>query len=549
MYRRWISMLLSAMMLLGLSGPAFAEGKAGPPPVEDAVTEGLSEADIAIPGPVVECGDPAVDQETAPTVEEPGPVVECGAPATEPPETEDGDIAMASYEIGTKNALPSGGVTVDIAGPLEQITWLSFDAPGGGMYDNGYLYKPSMGLCRWIDPDQDGEGNYTKEADALPAQVCVYPGTEIVIQTKPEYDVTVSAGEIIWDTFFLDTVADGTCGVSERIVNIMAPESGSMTITVALSAKALPRQVPYTEYGIDFNSGFRCSLEQDTACYGMCVYERQDPDGTNYGKIYTGVTLCFELAPGWTIEVLKGGQVTRVGGFCYPTSYTDSVGVDIRVDDDAEEFVYAIVKQGEHFDPSKPRPTLPPLSEVGTDTAPEATDTPFQDVAAGSWYADDVERAYVLGVIQGTEDNVFHPNAAVTRGQTVTMLYRAKGSPDSGSGAFADIADAETASAASWAAAQGIVKGVGGGAFDPGSSLTREQFVTVLYRLAGSPDAGKDVLSQFKDGADTSAYAVSAMNWALNNGVLSGYGDGIIQPRGVATRAEVCALIMRFTGA
>ena len=529
MCKRWISMLLSAMMLLGLSGPAFAEGEAGPPPVEDAVTEGLSEADIAIPGPVVECGDPA----------------------TEPPETEDqpenGDIAEVSYEAPAENALPTGGVTTNIVGPTDKIVRFYYYATGGEMYDNRYFYRPSVGLQFFELWDDQGNGQYIDVSKTLPGTLSVYPGTELIMEVDPAYDVTISSGEIVRNSFFLDHSSENL-GIDERIVNIIAPDSGTMTVTIAPATKALPYEVPMTMYGGPLQGdGFMCANVGDETSFGQWSYFEPDQYGTEHGTIFTGTKLCFELQNGYTIQVIKGGSVVRVGGFNYPTLSTDSVGVDIQVDDDATEFVFAILKQGESFDPNN-YTTLVDMNKF-RDGSADTPDTPFQDVAADSWYAGDVERAYVLGVIQGTEDNVFHPNAAVTRGQTVTMLYRAKGSPDSGSGAFSDISDAETASAASWAAAQGIVKGVGGGAFDPGSSLTREQFVTVLYRLAGSPDAGKDVLNQFKDGSDTSAYAVSAMNWALNNGVLSGYGDGIIQPRGVATRAEVCALLMRFTGA
>ena len=547
MYRRWISMLLSAMMLLGLSGPAFAEGEAAPPLVSfDGDAAGLSQADIGVPG---------LDPGAVPPIDEPGPAVECGGPGTESPEETGGegeegadDVMTVSYQADTKNALPAGGVTTNIVGPTDKIVRFYYYTTGGEMYDNPYFYRPSVGLQFFELWDDQGNGQYIDVSQTLPGTLSIYPGTELVLEVDPAYDVTISAGEIVRNSFYLGTV-NGESGIEERIVNIIAPDSGSMTITIAPATKALPYEVPMTMYGGGLQGdGFMCALVGDETSFGQWSYFEPDQYGTEHGTIYTGTKLCFQLQSGYTIQVIKGGSVVRVGGFCYPTNITDCVGVDIQVDDDATEFVFAILKQGEQFDPNN-YTTLVDMNKFRDGSADTSSDEPFQDVPSDSWYADDVERAYVLGVIQGTENNVFQPNAAVTRGQTVTMLYRAKGSPSTGSGTFSDISDAETSSAASWAASQGIVKGVGGSAFDPGSSLTREQLVTILYRMAGSPAAGQDILSQFTDGDQTSAYAVPAMNWALGSGVLNGYGDGIIQPRGVATRAEVCALIMRFTGA
>ncbi len=523
MMKRWLSLLLAVTMALALSVPALAEGAPEPPAVIAPGTDGVSDADIGVPGPVVECG----------------------APATEDvPEGDDGTVA-ASYEADTKTA--AGGVTTTIVGPTDKIIRFYYYTTGGDMYDNPYFYRPSVGLQFFELWDDQGNGQYIDKGKNLPGTLSIYPGTELVLEVDPAYDVTISSGKIVRNSFYLGTV-NGESGIEERVVNIIAPNSGSMTITIAPATKALPYEVPMTMYGGGLQGdGFMCALVGDETSFGQWSYFEPDEYGTEHGTIFTGTKLCFELQKGYTIQVVKGGKVVRVGSFNYPTLTKDSVGVDIQVDDNATEFVFAILKQGEKFDPNNYK-TLVDLNKFRNGST-SSTPIPFTDVPSGAWYADDVERAYALGVIQGVAENTFNPGAAITRGQTVTMLYRAKGSPAGGSGAFSDIADKETANAASWAASQGIVKGVGGSSFDPASSLTREQFVAILYRMAGSPAAGKDVLSQFKDGGQTSAYAVPAMNWALNNGVLSGYGDGIIQPRGLATRAEVCALLMRFTGA
>lgn len=525
MMKKWLSFLLAVTMVLALSVPALAEGAPEPPAVIAPGTDGVSDADIGVPDPA----EP-VPAEEPEAVEEPAPAEE--------PEGED---------YGTESIAATGGVTTKIVGPTDKIIRFYYYTTGGAMYDNPYFYRPSVGLQFFELWDEQGNGQYIDKGKSLPSTLSIYPGTELILEVDPAYDVTISSGKIVRNSFYLGTV-NGESGIEERVVNIIAPSSGSMTITIAPATKALPYEVPMTMYGGGLQGdGFLCALVGDETSFGQWSYFEPDKYGTEHGTIYTGTKLCFQLRSGYTIQVIKGGKVVRVGGFFYPTNITDCVGVDIQVDDNATEFVFAILKQGEKFDPNNYK-TLVDLNKFRNGST-SSTPTPFTDVPSGAWYANDVERAYALGVIQGVSENTFNPGAAITRGQTVTMLYRAKGSPKGASGAFSDISDTETASAASWAAAQGIVKGVGGRSFDPASSLTREQFVAILYRMAGSPAAGKDVLGQFKDGNQTSSYAVPAMNWALNNGVLSGYGDGIIQPKGLATRAEVCALLMRFTGA
>ena len=171
----------------------------------------------------------------------------------------------------------------------------------------------------------------------------------------------------------------------------------------------------------------------------------------------------------------------------------------------------------------------------------------FTDVEAGAWYEDAVMQAYERGIVKGVTDSTFAPNGTTTRGQTVTMLYRAMGSPG-GANVFSDTSG-EVGSAAGWASASGVTNGVSATAFAPEASITREQLVTMLYRLAGSPAADTAVLGSYTDGGSVQGYARSAVAWALGKGLLTGYGDGTIRPAATATRAEVCALIVRYLGA
>lgn len=117
--------------------------------------------------------------------------------------------------------------------------------------------------------------------------------------------------------------------------------------------------------------------------------------------------------------------------------------------------------------------------------APKSTVNPFVDIQSGAYYYDAVLWAVEQGITSGTSATTFAPDATVTRGQTVTFLYRAAGSPAVTGGSFADVAaDAYYAAAVAWAVSENITAGTGNGLFAPNTACTRAQIVTFLYRDA-----------------------------------------------------------------
>ena len=96
-----------------------------------------------------------------------------------------------------------------------------------------------------------------------------------------------------------------------------------------------------------------------------------------------------------------------------------------------------------------------------------------------------------------------------------------------------------------WAAENGIVNGYGDGQFGPNDSVTREQFVVMLWRYVGSPEASGHNLD-FADADQVNSYAMEALCWAVENGVLSGNGSGQLVPGGTATRAEAAQMLKNF---
>ena len=158
------------------------------------------------------------------------------------------------------------------------------------------------------------------------------------------------------------------------------------------------------------------------------------------------------------------------------------------------------------------------------------------------------------GLMVGTTSTTFAPKDTLTRAMLVTVLYRMAGSPtvDAPSG-FTDVADGQWYSdAIAWAAANGIVNGVGGNKFAPSEPVTREQLAAIFFRYAKAEAPEADVLSGYPDAESVSTYARDAMAWAVSTGLVTGSkeADGTyLAPQGLAAREQAAAILMRYVKA
>ena len=171
----------------------------------------------------------------------------------------------------------------------------------------------------------------------------------------------------------------------------------------------------------------------------------------------------------------------------------------------------------------------------------------FSDLTRGSWYFEPVEYAVSHGIMNGVSEYAFDPNGTATRAMLATILYRIAGSPQTQITAdFEDLrAGAWYTISVNWAYQNGILSGYGNSSFGPDDPITREQLAVILWRYAGSPET-KGTIDSFTD-ADTAAeYAVKALQWAVEQNLLSGKGDGTLHPSAPATRAEIAAILQRF---
>ena len=173
-------------------------------------------------------------------------------------------------------------------------------------------------------------------------------------------------------------------------------------------------------------------------------------------------------------------------------------------------------------------------------------DTGFSDVDADDWFAESAVYVRDNGVMNGTSDTTFNPNGTTNRGQIAAILYRAAGSPAvSGAADFPDVtAGAYYADAASWAAANGIVTGYSDGTFGPGDPITRQQLAAILWRYAGSPAAESG--ADYADESTIASYAVTAVDWARDTGVITGRDGNVFDPNGRATRAQAAVILHRY---
>lgn len=172
--------------------------------------------------------------------------------------------------------------------------------------------------------------------------------------------------------------------------------------------------------------------------------------------------------------------------------------------------------------------------------------TVFSDVSAGNWEKHAVDFVSARDIFRGTGGGAFSPNSSMTRGMLAVVLHNLEDGPAHGLGnSFTDVGETWYTDAVQWAAEQGIISGYGDGRYGPNDNITREQLVVMLWRYAGSPVATDKEL-HFADADKTSAYALEALRWARENRVVNGDGNGLLNPQGAATRAQAAQMMMNF---
>lgn len=185
---------------------------------------------------------------------------------------------------------------------------------------------------------------------------------------------------------------------------------------------------------------------------------------------------------------------------------------------------------------------------------PDAVKNPFADVNAGDWFYRDVLFSYEKGLMSGMDAAAFAPYANTTRAQIAVIFYRMEGSPAvEGENSFTDVVRGSGTAwfydAVTWAQQNGIMGGYDNSSFAPNDPITREQLAAIFYRYAQykgyDTTQGGMAIREFDDYESISDYAMGAMAWAVNTGLVKG-DSNLLYPKGTATRAELAALLHRF---
>ena len=292
--------------------------------------------------------------------------------------------------------------------------------------------------------------------------------------------------------------------------------------------------------------------DKDTTC-NICDYKHTDvsptpstPPPTSGGSYYSYYTI--------TAAASDGGKITPNGKVivCENSDKTFTVipgkgyvVSDVLVDGKS----VGIVKEYTFKDVSKNH-TIEVCFRVVDIPCPRDKSCPlwnYIDASTTAWYHDGVHYCIENGLMTGYGSGKFAPNDTLTRGMLAQILYNKAGHPTvAGNSPFDDVSSGKWyTNAISWAAEKDIVNGYGDRKFGPDDSITREQIVAMLWRYAGSPVVN-GTLDGFTDGNKTSKYAQDSLCWAVEKGIVSGKGGGILDPTGKATRAEAAAMLQRY---
>ena len=195
-----------------------------------------------------------------------------------------------------------------------------------------------------------------------------------------------------------------------------------------------------------------------------------------------------------------------------------------------------------------------PAGRVTVEASFTPAPLPFEDVAPGAWYEEAVRYAYFHNIMEGMRETEFSPTTALTRAMAAQILYNLEGQPDLSSEnlgyPYEDVdAQAWYGDAVYWARLTGVATGYGDGTFQPGDSITRQEFAQMLYNYAkykGYDLTAEGDLSTFPDANSIADWAEAAMRWANGNQLINGHDDGTLEPDGTATRAQAASILMKF---
>lgn len=322
-------------------------------------------------------------------------------------------------------------------------------------------------------------------------------------------------------------------GAGQAVQNTLSFSTPVNRMTMGSAAYVVPQQAGTwvtVDYLTDLNGDGAYDLVTDAA-------------GTPSGDSLTGA----DSLTAWsgTPVVLEKGKSLRISAETLLTggrAYLTRIGTDLEDKDLYAGLLYMVQvwdADGQESDCFYLR--------LYEGALPDLCAGDLQDIEPGSWYYGAVDYVVSKGLMSGTGDSRFSPEQCLSRAMLAQILYTMNGRPVSGGADFIDVAaDSWYAGAVSWADEQGLMHGVSAGRFAPEAQLTREQLALILYQYAQGSGKPGIALKTYQDSGAVSAWARPAVEWAVANGLISGHGNGRLDPGGAVTRAEFAAVLRRL---
>ena len=283
------------------------------------------------------------------------------------------------------------------------------------------------------------------------------------------------------------TGAAGPSGAMTVSLNYQSGASVGDTLQVQVEV-ANSDEACAVQFALGFNEAVLDCISISTGPALTGMMSATNPDASD------GARLAAASATGIDINGIIATLQFRVIG---SGSYDFTIGDAIFADVNGNEYAYTLEGAEESGTDSPPTPTPsvtePPASEPPETEQPEPSDEPESEESAftdivGHWAESYIDEAAALGLINGMAEGIYEPNGTMTRAQFVTILWRSQGSPEpNGPSSFTDLGanSGWYADAVAWAEQNSVVNGVAVGQFDPNGSVTREQIATILHRMSG----------------------------------------------------------------
>ncbi len=462
-------------------------------------------------------------------------------------------IPAASIEVEIKKADPQINGNPTASGTAGQLS--SINLEGGAIGGN------VKGRFTWEDGSiQAVNGTfYNVIFTPDPAYIANYNTVTIQVQvtitsSTPSGGGSSSGGTTTSSTPTKTTVQNGTASTvvsaadgSKLVRDAAANQSQSIVIKPEITG-----DVTKTQVSIPASTVGQMSRETNAALtVSAPIADVTIPNGALDTLSQGGGTLNVvteQVEQGIALTLTAGGKVVEnvPGGVTLSVPAADAgpgtVAVLVHEDGTRETLRKSIVEDGK---------VNIPLSGSATVEIVDNSKS-FADVPSTNWAADAVAFASAHELFSGTSATTFSPDQSMSRGMLATVLYSLEGRPDQTltmqdlADGYSDVSgDAWYADGIAWAVENGIASGYGNGQFGPNDSITREQFVVMLWKYAGSPETNSQALA-FTDADQASGYALKALRWAVETGILSGYTDGRLAPEGTATRAQAAQMLKNF---